>query len=473
MTGKEPAGDRDAGPATAIARRASGCEADYGGSRRASRCGWPSARPTCSGPARASTCPGLDVSELDHVLSVDPERLVAQVQGMTTYEQLVDATLPRRARCPWSCPQLKTITLGGAVTGLGIESSSFRNGLPHESVREMEILTGSGEVVVARADNEHADLFRGLPQLLRLARLRAAPARSSWSRVHRFVRLRHVRFHDLDSLLGRARRRGAHPPPRGRGVDFVDGVVFSRRGVVPDRRARWADEAPVGQRLHRPGDLLPLDPAAAGRPPHRPRLPVALGHRLVLVLPGVRGAEPAGAPAVAAALPAQRRLLAAGPLREPAPAGRRGGTGGADRPPASGWCRTSRSRSGAPPSSCGGSCARSRSSRSGCARWRCVTPPRAGAAGRSTRWSPARPTSTSASGRRCAHRPGRRGRRRQPRHRAAGARAGRPQVALLRLLLRRGRVLVALRRRDLRPLKKTYDPDGRLPGLYEKAVRRR
>ena len=44
-------------------------------------------------------------------------------------------------------PQLKTITLGGAVTGLGIESTSFRNGLPHESVLEMDILTGTGEIV--------------------------------------------------------------------------------------------------------------------------------------------------------------------------------------------------------------------------------------------------------------------------------------------------------------------------------------
>ncbi len=61
---------------------------------------------------------------------------------------------------PLVVPQLKTITLGGAVAGLGIESSSFRNGLPHESVRELEVLTGDGRVVVARHDNEHADLFR-------------------------------------------------------------------------------------------------------------------------------------------------------------------------------------------------------------------------------------------------------------------------------------------------------------------------
>jgi FAD/FMN-containing dehydrogenase len=38
--------------------------------------------------------PGLDVSGLDGVLSVDPVARTADVQGMCTYEHLVDATLP-------------------------------------------------------------------------------------------------------------------------------------------------------------------------------------------------------------------------------------------------------------------------------------------------------------------------------------------------------------------------------------------
>ena len=109
-----------------------------------------------------STRPGLDVSGLDQVLSVDPVARTADVQAMTTYEHLVEATLPH-GLMPLVVPQLKTITLGGAVTGLGIESSSFRNGLPHESVLEIEILTGAGEVVVATPDGEHADLFRTFP----------------------------------------------------------------------------------------------------------------------------------------------------------------------------------------------------------------------------------------------------------------------------------------------------------------------
>src|SRR5579875_2028495 len=103
-------------------------------------------------PARGRGGAGLDVSAFSRVLAV----------GMTTYEDLCDATL-RHDLMPLVVPQLKTITLGGAVTGLGIESTSFRNGLPHESATELQILTGDGRVVIATRDNEHSDLFWGFP----------------------------------------------------------------------------------------------------------------------------------------------------------------------------------------------------------------------------------------------------------------------------------------------------------------------
>ena len=111
---------------------------------------------------RRASAQGLDVSGFAGCCPSTRTRRTADVRGMTTYEHLVDATLAH-GLMPLVVPQLKTITLGGAVTGLGIESSSFRNGLPHESVLEMEVLTGDGRVVVARPDNEHADLFRGFP----------------------------------------------------------------------------------------------------------------------------------------------------------------------------------------------------------------------------------------------------------------------------------------------------------------------
>src|SRR5258708_5916831 len=61
--------------------------------------------------------PGLDVSAFAGT-TVDPLARTADVLGMTTYEALCDATLPH-GLMPLVVPQLKTITLGGAVTGLG------------------------------------------------------------------------------------------------------------------------------------------------------------------------------------------------------------------------------------------------------------------------------------------------------------------------------------------------------------------
>lgn len=192
-------------------------------------------------PRTSVSTPGLDVSGLDSVLRVDPEARTADVQGMTTYEALVDATLPH-GLMPFVVPQLKTITLGGAVTGLGIESTSYRNGLPHESVRELEVLTGDGQVVVATPDNEHADLFRSFPNsygslgyALRLL-IDLEPVRP-------YVRLRHVRFTDLDDLIETAGEIVATGSYDGDGVDFLDGTVFSA-GESYLTLGAWATTAP-------------------------------------------------------------------------------------------------------------------------------------------------------------------------------------------------------------------------------------
>src|SRR6201986_5433525 len=90
-------------------------------------------------------------------------------------------------------PQLKTITLGGAVTGLGIESTSLRNGMPHESVTEMEILTGDGRGVTATPDNEHSDRFFGFPNSYGTLG-DSVSLTIELEQVHPFVHLRHFGF---------------------------------------------------------------------------------------------------------------------------------------------------------------------------------------------------------------------------------------------------------------------------------------
>lgn len=175
--------------------------------------------------ARAkNTAKGLDTSGLTHVIAVDPEARTADVAGMCTYEDLVAATLPY-GLSPFVVPQLKTITLGGAVTGLGIESASFRNGLPHESVLEMDILTGTGDVVTASRD-VNPELFRAFPNSYGTLGY-SVRLRIELEPVQPFVALKHLRFHSVSALVGAMERIIETGGLNGVAVDYLDGVVFS------------------------------------------------------------------------------------------------------------------------------------------------------------------------------------------------------------------------------------------------------
>jgi FAD/FMN-containing dehydrogenase len=171
-----------------------------------------------------ATAEGLDVSGLTGVIAVDPDARTADVAGMCTYEDLVAATLPY-GLSPLVVPQLKTITLGGAVTGLGIESASFRNGLPHESVLEMDILTGSGEVVTASPD-VRSDLFHAFPNSYGTLGY-SVRLKIELEPVKPFVALRHLRFTSLTDLVDTMDRIVETGGIDGSPVHYVDGVVFS------------------------------------------------------------------------------------------------------------------------------------------------------------------------------------------------------------------------------------------------------
>ncbi|MCR6033558.1 FAD-binding protein [Nocardioides sp. zg-579] len=204
--------------------------------------------------------PGLDVSGLTGVIEVDPIARTAEVQGMCTYEDLVDATLPH-GLVPYVVPQLRTITLGGAVTGLGIESTSFRNGLPHESVLEMDVFTGAGEVVTTRPGDDLFDTFPNSYGSLGYA----TRLRISLERVPSYVALRHVRVEPflLAKTIESIVATGEHDGVR---VDGLDGTAFA-----PDEvhltLATWQEEPGptsdyTGQDIYyrsireRPTDLL-------------------------------------------------------------------------------------------------------------------------------------------------------------------------------------------------------------------------
>jgi FAD/FMN-containing dehydrogenase len=160
----------------------------------------------------ASPSAGLDLSAFGQVLRVDPASRTAWVGGMTTYEDLAEATLRHRLM-PLVVPQLKTITLGGAVTGLGI-------------VTEMEILTGDGRVVRATAGNEHAALFRGFPNSYGTLGY-ALSLTIELQPVQPFVHVRHFAFGTPEACMDAIAQAAADGSLRGHRADFIDGIAFA------------------------------------------------------------------------------------------------------------------------------------------------------------------------------------------------------------------------------------------------------
>ena len=164
----------------------------------------------------------LDVRHFNQVIHVDVHARVAEVEGMTSYEDLVRETLPFQLM-PAVVPQLKSITIGGALAGVGIESSSFMYGFVHETILEIDILLPDGTVVVATQDNAHRDLFFGFANSYGTLGY-ALKVKVQLVPVKKFVQLRHERYSDLDSYF-----RALGSVCRDRQMNFVDGTMFDER----------------------------------------------------------------------------------------------------------------------------------------------------------------------------------------------------------------------------------------------------
>ncbi len=164
----------------------------------------------------------LSLGHFNEVIALDRAARTLDVEGLATFESIVGHCLPQGFLPPVT-PELKHITIGGATVGIGIESTGFRHGFVHDALREAEVLLPDGDIVTCNARNEHADLFRGLPNsygtlgyILR-ARLALIPARP-------FVHLRIEPFDSPPAFLDAMQQATARDE-----IDFVEGLFFEDR----------------------------------------------------------------------------------------------------------------------------------------------------------------------------------------------------------------------------------------------------
>jgi len=160
----------------------------------------------------------LDVRSFNQVLRISDGWVEAE--GMIPYEDLTRACLAHGVM-PAVVPQLKTITLGGAVAGVGIESSSHRYGLVHDTMLELDVLLGDGRVVGCTPDNARSDLFFGFPNSYGTLGY-ALRVKAKTVPVKPYVRLTH-----LGLSSGKEYFAALQTHLEKREADFVDGTIFS------------------------------------------------------------------------------------------------------------------------------------------------------------------------------------------------------------------------------------------------------
>ncbi len=178
-----------------------------------------------------------NLGRFNKVLEINPEEKIAHVGGMTTFYDLSKASL-KIGLLPAVTPELRGITIGGAVAGMAVESSSFKYGLLHNNISEMEILTGKGEILNCRRDNEHSDLFYGVPNSYATmgyvisAKIKLIPASP-------FVKLTHTKFDNFETLFFELEKFSKETKK----YDFIDATIFSSNQMIITT-AQFVNQAP-------------------------------------------------------------------------------------------------------------------------------------------------------------------------------------------------------------------------------------
>jgi FAD/FMN-containing dehydrogenase len=187
----------------------------------------------------------LDLSHFNKVLALNEDECWVDVGGMMKYSDLVHFCMHHHSSrvVPAIVPELLSITVGGAISGIGIETASFKYGLVHDTCLEMEVLTSDGKVVVCSPHNEYSDLFTGMPNsygtlgyILR-ARIQLIPSKH-------FIQIQHLRFDNIPEAL-KALEDVSNDTVAN---TYLEGIVYSPTDIRI-LRGTFCDALPHGHHL--------------------------------------------------------------------------------------------------------------------------------------------------------------------------------------------------------------------------------
>jgi len=178
----------------------------------------------------------IDLSELNEILHINTEKRICIAESGVTFIDLVTATM-KCGLVPIIVPELKTITIGGAVAGCSIESMSYKHGGFHDTCLEYEIITAKGDVLICTPDNENNLLFQmvhgtfGTLGIISKLKFKLIPAKPS-------VKVTYEKYNNIEDY-----KSAIWGHYENEDVDFMDGIIHSPTEYVLSV-ADFVDEAP-------------------------------------------------------------------------------------------------------------------------------------------------------------------------------------------------------------------------------------
>lgn len=163
----------------------------------------------------------LDLSSFNEILDFNKEEGWIVVEPRITFVSLCRLTL-EVGYIPLVVPEFTTITVGGAIMGAALESSSHRYGQVNDTCIEYELVLGNGEQTTASAQ-KNSDLFYALAGsygtlgILTSVKLKIREAK-------KWVHLIYHHFADIKEAI-----EMLSSPHK---ADFIEGIVYSRSQIV-------------------------------------------------------------------------------------------------------------------------------------------------------------------------------------------------------------------------------------------------
>ncbi|MFC1863636.1 FAD-binding oxidoreductase [Thermodesulfobacteriota bacterium] len=178
----------------------------------------------------------IDIRDLNEILHIDPMKRICIAEPGVTFIDLVTATI-KYGLAPIIVPELKTITIGGAVAGGSIESMSYKFGGFHDTCLEYEVITAKGEVLTCTPDNGDKLLFQmvhgsfGTLGIISKLTFKLIPSKP-------YVKVTYKKYKSFDdystAILAHYKKKD---------VDFMDGIIHSPTKCVLSL-ANFSDDAP-------------------------------------------------------------------------------------------------------------------------------------------------------------------------------------------------------------------------------------